>query len=131
MSEPKHKDLNSVMEMIFTQRRYRNGLRVPKYRCIKYPECSGAHGAHPDGTPLGIPGDAKNRLLRQTLHEVFEIKYPGTILRTRKKTFIWLQGHGYPGHIGEMSSDQCREVIHTLINKNAPTADDDIIPDEL
>lgn len=29
----------------------------PYYRCNTYPACPGAHGAHKDGTPLGVPAN--------------------------------------------------------------------------
>ena len=124
MTEPKFKDLKcpecgSLMELVFTHHRYRDGKRKPKYQCIHHPECKGSHGAHPDGSPLGVPGDGKTRLLRQTLHEILEIKYPGTVEYTRRKTGHWLIGNGFPAHIGEMDSDQCRSAIHIIINKKA------------
>lgn len=129
MTEPQFKDLKcpecgAAMELVFTNYRYRDGKRKPKYQCIHHPGCKGSHGAHPNGAPLGIPGEAKTKLLRQSLHEIFEIKYPGTIQRVRMKTGLWLLGHGFPAHIGEMNADQCRAAIHMIINKNARSEDE-------
>ncbi len=133
MSESKFRDLQcpecgSPMELVFTNYRYKNGKRKPRYQCIHHPECSGAHGCHPDGTPLGVPGNSKTRMLRQALHEIFEVKYPGPIERVRKKTALWLSGNGFPAHIGEMTADECRTAIHIIINKRS--LPDDIETDE-
>ncbi len=130
MNESKFKDLkcpecDAPMELVFTNYRYRNGKQRPRYQCIHYPDCSGAHGSHPDGTPLGVPGDSKTRMLRQSLHEIFEIKYPGPIERVRKKTALWLSGNGFPDHIGEMSAIECRTAIHIIINKKTQSHDDE------
>jgi ssDNA-binding Zn-finger/Zn-ribbon topoisomerase 1 len=42
------------------------------YGCARYPKCDIVCGAHPDGTPLGIPGDGETRKSRYELHAVFD-----------------------------------------------------------
>jgi ssDNA-binding Zn-finger/Zn-ribbon topoisomerase 1 len=36
--------------------------------CSNYPACNERHGAHPDGRPLGKPGNQEVRKLRHELH---------------------------------------------------------------
>jgi hypothetical protein len=43
-----------------------------QYRCIRSPLCPGTHGAHPDGRPLGVPGDAATKAARVAAHDVFD-----------------------------------------------------------
>lgn len=45
-----------------------NGLR---YLC-SVPRCGGTHGAHPDGSPLGVPADRKTRQARIAAHRAFD-----------------------------------------------------------
>lgn len=42
------------------------------YGCSRWPLCNAAHGAHPDGRPLGIPGGKKTNLARQQAHAMFD-----------------------------------------------------------
>lgn len=50
----------------------RNSKYGPFYGCSRFPECRGAHGAHPDGSPLGIPADKETKRWREKCHEVFD-----------------------------------------------------------
>lgn len=50
-------------------RRSKHGLM---WGCIRYPACMAAHGAHPDGTPLGIPADKKTKRARIKAHAAFD-----------------------------------------------------------
>ena len=47
------------------------------YRCTTYPDCRGSHGAHPDGSPLGIPADAETREYRKLAHAAFDKLWNG------------------------------------------------------
>lgn len=44
----------------------------PFYGCSRYPACEGTHGAHPDGSPLGVPADELTEKWRGRVHELFD-----------------------------------------------------------
>lgn len=44
----------------------------PFYGCCNFPQCKAAHGAYPDGSPLGIPADKETKRWREKCHEVFD-----------------------------------------------------------
>lgn len=117
----KHTDLEcpecgSPMELCFSGKyRYKNGQRRPYYRCYKYPECSGSHGAHPDGTPLGKPATKETRMLRSELHAELDKKYPWNTKRGKMKTALWLRGNGFgEGHVSHMDAEQCKTALAIL-----------------
>jgi len=95
--------------------RYRSGAPRPFYRCYRAPECKGAHGAHPDGTPLGQPGDAATRKLRSTLHDALLERLPRRTLGAhRRAAQEWLEVNGFGGHVGQMSAEECRTALVIL-----------------
>lgn len=48
------------------------------YGCSGYPDsCKSTHGAHADGTPYGIPGDAATRAARIRAHDAFDRLWKG------------------------------------------------------
>lgn len=49
------------------------------WSCSRWPDCDGAHGAHPDGRPLGEPADKATRKRRHEVHEAFD--------------WLWQEGH--------------------------------------
>ena len=42
------------------------------YGCIRFPDCKGAHGCHPDGKPLGKPAPPEVKKWRIAAHEIFD-----------------------------------------------------------
>lgn len=50
-------------------RRSKHGLF---YGCSRFPRCRAAHGAHPDGTPLGVPAGPETKQARIRAHEAFD-----------------------------------------------------------
>lgn len=86
------------------------------YGCARYPACRGAHGAHPDGHPLGIPVDAATRQARIAAHEAFDkLWQPPDSFITRAEAYAWLRGNFYwldpeDVHIGRFDRDQCELV---------------------
>jgi hypothetical protein len=80
------------------------------YRCGAYPRCNITHGAHPDGSPLGFPGDRQTREARYAFHEVFDQVW---------KSGPWSRSEAYrilqllmdmpeeEAHVGNFSGDQC------------------------
>ena len=82
-----------------TKFKYRNGEPRKFWGCSAWPECAGIHGAHPDGRPLGIPGDAETNKARQRAHAAFD-----RVWQAR-----WSRGRGYRwlrGQLG-MTKKQC------------------------
>lgn len=84
----------------------------PFYGCSSYPYCKGSHGAHPDGTPLGIPATAEVKKLRVRAHELLEERFG------RKGYFAWLQRllgiSRREAHIAMLDKRQLTVVITTL-----------------
>ncbi len=122
-----HKDLQcpecgAPMELLFSGKfRYKNGSRKPYYRCIHYPECSGSHGAHPNGAPLGHPADKETRDLRIVVHAELDRIFPARIMggkerfkhRRREKIYSWLESKGF-GHVSSMNKEECRKVLKLI-----------------
>lgn len=90
------------------------------YGCRNYPRCRATHGAHPDGCPKGIPGDAETRAARIQAHEVFDRLWKptpnGSASRppfTRRQAYAWLADAMCLDvvHIGELDARRCAEVV--------------------
>lgn len=109
-------ECGSPMELCFSwKHRLKTGRRRPFYRCVNYPECPGTHGAHPNGAPLGIPGDTETKKLRTILHEELAKKWPRNKKWAREATCFWLKENGFnDGHIGKMSAEECRSALKML-----------------
>jgi ssDNA-binding Zn-finger/Zn-ribbon topoisomerase 1 len=85
------------------------------YGCKRWPTCKGTHGAHPDGRPLGIPGDAETKEWRHRAHGYFD----GAVKRLGKKDrYKVLQNLMNmtvdEAHIGRFDVTQCKELIRLL-----------------
>lgn len=52
--------------------------------------CGSRHGAHPDGSPHGIPADAKTRKARSNAHEIFDRLWK-TGKFSRTGAYIWMR----------------------------------------
>lgn len=88
----------------------------PFYGCNQWrrTRCPGAHGAHPDGSPLGTPADKETKRWRMQAHEVFDALWEqGTI--TRSEAYAWLaREFGHEAHIADMDIEQCQRVIELV-----------------
>lgn len=89
------------------------------YGCTKFPECKGAHGAHPDGKPLGTPADVATKQARIALHAVFDSLWKGSSARmTRGEAYLHLQSKmgmtSEQAHIGSFTKEQCERAIAAL-----------------
>ncbi len=79
------------------------------YGCENFPKCRASHGAHPDGSPLGIPADTETKQARIAAHELFDR------ILTKRKRYAWLaKFNGVPDHIGEMSQEHCALLIAAI-----------------
>lgn len=110
-------ECGAPMEITFSNKyRYRNGSRRLFYRCYKFPECSGSHGAHPNGAPLGKPANKETRLLRREVHEKLNQLFPWKKKIGRIKTERWLKEKGFgEGHVAMMGPEECRAALKILI----------------
>lgn len=98
--------------------RLREGRWGQFYSCTRYPVCRGTHGAHEDGRPLGIPGDARTKALRLAAHAAFDRLWTGRGWK-RPQAYRWLArqlgiAHG-DCHIAMFDAETCirvAEVCH-------------------
>ena len=109
------------------------------YGCTGYPACKGTHGAHPDGSPLGIPADKATREARVRAHFVFDQLWKSKRM-SRRDAYQWMRtflnlSHR-TAHIGQLSAEQCDKLItlvferypslHTRYSRIAWSNDDDV-----
>jgi len=90
------------------------------YGCTGWPDCDVVHGAHPDGKPLGKPGDRATRSARKRAHEAFDQLWkPAGARMTRGQAYAWLEGYfdldEDEAHIGNFDSTQCEELVAALL----------------
>ena len=89
----------------------------PYYRCTGAPQCGGSHGAHPDGTPLGVPANATTKQARIAAHTVFDALWKGGGM-SRSAAYRWMAtGLGIEAqdcHIGRFNADQCNKLIRLV-----------------
>ena len=86
------------------------------FSCSRFPDCTGTHSAHPDGSPMGYPGDKETRQARRAAHAVFDpvwreclSEYADKGKRTddqllrmaRRRCYLYL------AHILKIPADQC------------------------
>lgn len=96
------------------------------YGCSRWREtgCKGSHGAHADGTPLGIPADEATKRARMRAHAVFNRLYEDGLM-TRSEAYGWLQRNmqlsAEEAHIGRFTEEQCRRLIEILRHTPAAT----------
>jgi len=104
------------MEIVFSGRfRYRNGDRRLFYRCYRFPECDGTHGAHPNGAPLGKPANKETRALRREVHAELDKRFPWKSKTGRIKTGAWLRRNGFgDGHVAYMDAEACKSALKIL-----------------
>lgn len=87
------------------------------YGCSTYPKCKAAHGAHPDGRPLGIPADKPTKDARIKAHEAFDQLWKSGRMR-RGDAYRWLQTvlglDKDSAHIGRFTIEQCNQLIEAV-----------------
>lgn len=94
----------------------------PFYGCIKYPECDGAMGVHPDGTPMGIPADKPTRAARMEAHAVFDqlwkptgAPYNRTQAYFEMRTMMGLRED--EAHIAMFTKEQCERMVEKVTKR--------------
>lgn len=88
------------------------------YACIGFPDCDCRHGAHPDGTPMGIPGNKEVRELRMEVHHICEQIWGKWDSKHCDKTamYKWFKDNGPKGHIAHMLKDDLLETKKLLMS---------------
>jgi len=90
------------------------------YGCIDYPECRGSHGAHPDGTPLGIPANDRTKKLRMAAHNAFDPLWngEGTVFDSRGEAYDWMQKamglNVEDAHIARFDGPTCVRLVEAI-----------------
>lgn len=97
----------------------RNSKHGIFYGCSRYPDCKGTHGAHPDGSPLGVPADKETKEWRMKTHKVFDPLWKDRKYGySRKDAYELLQRlTGLPPedcHISRFDISTCKRVIKKI-----------------
>lgn len=85
------------------------------YGCERWREtkCPGAHGAHPDGSPLGTPASQATRRARVQAHAAFDQLWKSKLM-SRKGAYRWMQAamglSKDDAHIGKFTVEQCFQL---------------------
>jgi len=99
--------------------RHRDGIYGLYYACSEYKTtgCKGSHGARPDGSPKGIPGDARTRKMRIAAHRVLDPLWKGEDPKfdSQSEAYAWManvMGMSHDeAHIARFSSDDCKQLV--------------------
>lgn len=91
---------------------YKNGEPRKFWGCSRWPECEATHGAHPDGSPLGIPANKETKQWRIKAHESFD-SWSELMGLSRSAAYDKLsENFGVSEiHIAELNIEGCKEVI--------------------
>ena len=85
--------------------------------CSTWPKCNATHGAHPDGRPLGIPGDKASKAARIRAHAAFDPLWASGEM-SRGAAYRWMQGalglSQDEAHIGRFTVEQCERLIRCV-----------------
>ena len=90
------------------------GQRRRFWGCSRYPDCTAAHGAHPNGRPVGIPATSEVKEWRKKAHAVFDRLWMGPDAWLSRRDAYRAVGDvmGLPPiHIGSANIEECRLVI--------------------
>lgn len=118
--------------MVARQERMGEGVKCPEcsadmilrnskygkfYGCSTFPVCQATHGAHPNGKPLGVPGNTELKLLRMKAHAQLESLFGKWETLTRKaknKMYVWLKENTESGHVGMMGKEEVTKLLETI-----------------
>jgi hypothetical protein len=101
------------------------------YGCSAWPECSGTHGAHADGRPLGIPANKETKSARIRAHAAFDHLWKDKdqpFFQDRGAAYAWLGEtmdlEGEDAHIGRFDTQQCEQLVAAVLIEFDIDADD-------
>ncbi len=63
----------SPTKLMSSKEYYGKGYGTDRYVCVRFPECRGSVGTHPNGEPLGSIPDEATKNKRMLLHSLIEI----------------------------------------------------------
>ena len=91
------------------------------YGCVKWPECSGTHGAHQKtGEPLGIPANTETKKMRILAHEAFDTLWKNGEMK-RKDAYKWMEEilslSSEEAHISKFDITTCELLISAIKKK--------------
>lgn len=94
------------------RRTYSQKMRRFYYKCNQE-NCEGYIGAHPDGSPLGIPANKKIRQKRQEAHEVFDRLWKEGHCKRTTAYRIMAERMGIEDelHIANLGWAECEQLI--------------------
>lgn len=102
--------------------RWKNGQPRKFYGCSRFPACTGSHGAHPNGQPLGIPATKDMKQWRMQAHAAFDRLWDGGTM-SKRAAYLWMQTAMSmtkdDAHIGRFTMEQCQRLI-ALVESHAP-----------
>lgn len=66
-------ECGALMELRRTNKyHWKNGKGRLFYGCSRWPDCKATHGAHPDGSPLGVPANMETKKARIEAHAALD-----------------------------------------------------------
>jgi ssDNA-binding Zn-finger/Zn-ribbon topoisomerase 1 len=93
-----------------------NGKYGLFYGCIKFPNCSGAHKAHPDGRPVGEPATKEVKDVRVRVHGLLNLIWNYDDRTGRSKMYAWLARNTSSGHVSQLTLDELL-VLETKLQR--------------
>ena len=98
----------------------RNGQFGRFFGCVNFPSCDYLVGAHPDGTPKGVPVDRPTRDARKRARDAFDLLWRDLkLFKSRTRAYQWLsQELGITdAHMGKMDEATCLKVVELARKK--------------
>lgn len=93
----------------------------PFYGCSRWRDtgCPGSVGAHPDGSPMGIPASSETKGWRITAHSWFDLLWSESgstrAPMKRRDAYAWMQKamnlSADDAHIARFTAEQCQQLI--------------------
>ena len=88
--------------------------------CSTFPRCRATHGAHPDGRPLGVPGDRATKAARIRAHDAFDPIWRSGVI-SRSGAYRWMRRalglSEAEAHIGRFTIAQCDALIAAVAQR--------------
>jgi len=103
----------------------KSGLPRKFYGCSRWPVCAAAHGAHPNGEPLGVPANKETKEARQAAHQAFDALWHGRGMVKRLGYQLLQEIMGMTAdeaHIAKFTKEQCETLIAKIKTLDATAA---------
>lgn len=95
------------------------------YGCSRFPDCTGTHGAHPDGKPFGVPANQETKSARIRAHAAFDQlwKEKDSPMK-RAQAYAWMRSELGFQHIGELTKQECEMLCARVLTEFDIDAED-------